>query len=68
MCGHDNAQTHELALVRKLWSVCVCVRVCACVPGSLRVRECVLDTSLFCARCKPADEGFRRQGFGVDAL
>ena len=48
--------------------VCVCVRVCACVPGSLRVRECVLDTSLFCARCKPADEGFRRQGFWVDAL
>ena len=50
------------------FGVCVCVRVCACVPGSLRVRECVLDTSLFCARCKPADEGFRRQGFGVDAL
>lgn len=27
--------------------VCVCVKVCARVPGSLRVRECVVDTSLF---------------------
>ena len=27
--------------------VCVCVRVCACVPASLPVRECVFGTSLF---------------------